>query len=103
MLPLTSIEVKRVAVEVTVQKTGKKYTKSKDYAKVVSEVQVPSMKVQNKTYLLLKGRKWTKVSYKEFRKATTKEKENEILKELTAELRQKIEKEMQYGKTSKSR
>lgn len=93
-MPLTSVILKQVKVRIRVEKTGKTYSRSKTYAKVVCEHDPKNLKKTKCRYYLLIGRKWAEASKTGFDKATTLKAEKKILEQLEQELKEKVKKEL---------
>jgi len=93
--PLTITEVLQANVKVTVQKTRKRYYRTKNYAKHITRMYVgePKEKAIHE-YFLPEGRGWKRVTEEEFKKATSEEAVKKLHKQLTEELRQRVERIM---------
>lgn len=87
-------EVLEAKVKIIVQKTGKKYYRTMNYAKHVIKGEVGGVKTHKYFLRRLQSRLWRQVSEAEFKEATSKEAVKKIHEQLSADLKQRVEQEM---------
>lgn len=93
-MPLISEVIKQVKAQIKVEKTGKTYTRSRTYAKIVCEHNPENLTEMECKYYLMIDRRWIEVSVKEFIDACSIEAEIKILEQLERELKEKVKKEL---------
>jgi len=89
---LRATEVFEAKVKATVQKTGKSYYRTMNYAKHIANRSGDGTILHE--YFLRKGRGWRKVTKKEFREATNKAAVARLHVQLNRELRRRVEGDM---------
>lgn len=90
--PLKITEVLQAKVKITVKKTKKSYYHTRDYAKHVTKAYIGEPKEDAiHEYFLRDGRGWKKVTEEEFKKATSKESQEQLHQQLAEELRKRVE------------
>lgn len=84
---MKTVVVSQAKVKVTVAKTGKSYSRTMNYAKLVimGHVGEPKEKAVHE-YFLREGRGWRKVTEEEFKKSTSKEAVKKLHEQLGREL-----------------
>uniref|UniRef100_A0A6M3X5K9 Uncharacterized protein n=1 Tax=viral metagenome TaxID=1070528 RepID=A0A6M3X5K9_9ZZZZ len=90
-LVLVSTEVFEAKVKATVQKTGKSYYRTMNYAKHVAN---RSGGIMIHGYFLRQGRGWREVTEQEFKEATSEEAVARLHEQLNRELRRRVEGDM---------
>lgn len=88
---LRTTQVFEAKVKATVKKTGKSYSRTMNYAKLVTRAFMGEPKEAIHEYYLREGRGWKKVSEEEFKKATSKEAVERLHEQLNRELRERVE------------
>ena len=98
-MSLKTVEVLEAKVKATIQKTGKTYHRSMNYAKhvITAKIREPIEKAVHE-YFLRKNRAWIAVSKAEFEEATSKEAVQKLHETLTLELKQRVQKIMRNKK-----
>ena len=89
---LRATEVFEAKVKATVQKTGKSYYRSMNYAKHVANRSGDGTILHE--FFLRQGRGWRKVTEEEFKNATSIEAQARLHKQLNRELRRRVEGDM---------
>ena len=92
---LKTVQIYEAKVNATIQKTGKTYHRSLNYAKhIIWSLAKESVKKHIHEYYLRKNNKWEIVNESEFIEALNEENVNKIHQKLDQELRERVEKIM---------
>jgi len=92
---LKTVQIYEAKVSATVQRTGKTYHRSLNYAKhIIWSLAKESIKKYTHEYYLRKDNKWEIVNESEFIESLNEDNINKIHQKLNQELRQRVEKIM---------